>query len=84
MTIADDHAPYHATFTPSVVQSMRAALSDAWQALAAEGLRLEGSAKHAVFEILATGIVQTAELGERDERRMRDAALARYARQRLP
>ena len=84
MTMADNFTPYHATLTPSVVQTMRAALSSAWQKLTDDGVRLDGTAEVAVREILAAGIVQTAELGERDQRRLRDAALARYARQRLP
>ncbi len=72
---------YPNTFTPAVVNTMLGALSDAWRILSAKGIHPDVVAEVAVREILAKGIIQTAELGERDPARLRDAAVAHYMSQ---
>jgi hypothetical protein len=69
------------TLTPAVVSTMLGALSDAWRILAAKGIHPDAVAEVVVREILAKGIIQTAELGERDPARLRDAAVAHYMSQ---
>lgn len=72
--------PNRNAFTPTVVETMVFALSDAWQTLNARGVRFEAAAEIVVRETLAKGVVECAELGERDPYCLRDAALAYYAR----
>ena len=72
---------YPVSFTPSVVNMMLDALADARRILTAKGVQPNAVAEMAVREILAKGIIQTAELGERDPSRLRDAAVAHYMSQ---
>lgn len=72
--------PSRNAFTPTVVNTMVCALSDAWQTLNTRGARLEAAAEIVVRETLAKGVIASAELGERDPYRLCDAALAYYAR----
>jgi hypothetical protein len=83
MTVFDCRLPHGRIFTPDVVDTMLDALAEAWQILTSKGVRPDAIAAPAVREILAKGIVQTAELGERDLRRLRDAALKYYLRRSL-
>ena len=82
-TIADKFIRCQPTFTPRVVESMRVALSEAWQELTNDGVHLEGMAEVAVRDVLAIGIIRQAEVGERDHSRLRDAALEWYAKQQV-
>ncbi len=72
---------YPVSFTPSVVNMMLDALSEARRILTAKGVHPDAVAEPAVREILAKGMIQTAELGERDPARLRDAAVAHYMSQ---
>jgi hypothetical protein len=72
---------YPVSFTPAAVQTMLGALSEARRILSARGVRPDAVAELAVREILAKGIIQKAELGERDPARLRDAAVAHYMSQ---
>lgn len=80
MTNFENYA-YPSTFTPAVVSTMHVALSDAWKILAANGVHPDVVGEAAVREILAKGIIQIAELGERDAVRLRDAAVDHYLSQ---
>ncbi len=73
--------PFDSTFTPAVVTIMLAALSAAQRILAEKGVRPDVVAESAIREILAKGIIRTAQMGERDSYRLRDAAVAHYMEQ---
>lgn len=81
MTIFDCRLPHDRILTPDVVGTMLDALAEAWQILLSKGVRPDALAAPAVREILAKGIVETVELGERDLRELRDAALRHYLKQ---
>jgi hypothetical protein len=67
-------------FDPETVSILSGAYEDSWQSLLASGttFHLGGQEAH-TSEILARGIIELAKLGERDRRRLRDAALAHLA-----
>ena len=65
-----------AVFAPDVVRILTAAFDDAWKSIQ-EGGTTFPSDRHAdaIRELLALRIIETARLGERDQRRLRDDAL---------
>jgi hypothetical protein len=65
-----------AAFGPDVVRILTAAFDDAWKSIQDSGMTFP-SDRHAdaTRELLALRIIETARLGERDERRLRDDAL---------
>ena len=67
-------------FDPESIRVMTAAFEDAWQSLPTAEVRFESDQRDAVRDLLARGIIEAAQLGERDRRRLRDAALARLAK----
>jgi hypothetical protein len=71
------HLSVHA-FDPETIQVLTAAFEDAWQSLAKDGIEL-GPHTDAARDTLAKGIIHAAQLGERDRRSLRDAALAYLA-----
>jgi hypothetical protein len=54
---------------------MTAAFEAAWQSLPTAGVRFEDHQADAVRDMLASCIVEAAQLGERDQHRLRDAGL---------
>jgi hypothetical protein len=67
-------------FDPEAIRILSDAYEDAWQSLHVGGttLHLDGQEVQ-TSEILARCIIELAKLGERDRRRLRDAALAHLA-----
>jgi hypothetical protein len=67
-------------FDPDNIRILSNAFEDAWQSLQPPGttFHLDGQADQA-REILARCIIEMAKLGERDQRKLRDAALAHLA-----
>ena len=65
-----------AVFAPDVVRILTAAFDDAWKSIQDSGMTFP-SDRHAdaTRELLALRIIETARLGERDQRRLRDDAL---------
>jgi hypothetical protein len=67
-------------FDPEAIRTLSAAYEDAWQSLHANGTTLHlGEGETQTSETLARCIIALATLGERDSRRLRDAALAHLA-----
>jgi hypothetical protein len=63
-------------FDPEAIRTLSDAYEDAWQSLHANGTTLHlGGQEVQTSEILARCIIELAKLGERDRRRLRDAAL---------
>ena len=62
-------------FEPETIRVLNAAFEDAWQSLAESGTDL-GPHADATRDTLAKGIVTAATLGERDQWKLRNAALA--------
>ena len=71
--------PHGGVFDPDDVRILTTAFDEAWKAVQASGVALEGRAE-AVRELLALRIIEMAELGERDPHRLRDDALLYLAR----
>jgi hypothetical protein len=67
-------------FDPDSIRILSDAFEDAWQSLQTTGttFHLDGQADQ-TREILARCIIEMAKLGERDQRKLRDAALAHLA-----
>jgi hypothetical protein len=67
-------------FNPDSIRILSDAFEDAWQSLQTTGttFHLDGQADQ-TREILARCIIEMAKLGERDQRKLRDAALAHLA-----
>jgi hypothetical protein len=67
-------------FDPDSIRILGDAFEDAWQSLRATGttFHIDGQAGQ-TREILARCIIEMAKLGERDQRKLRDAALAHLA-----
>jgi hypothetical protein len=67
-------------FDPESISILGDAFEDAWQSLQTVGttFHVDGQAEQ-TREILARCIIEIAKLGERDRRRLRDAALAHLA-----
>ncbi len=65
-------------FDPDTMRILTSAFDDAWQSLQGDGIIL-GADKNAMRDMLAKAVIHTAQLGERDQRRLRDAALAHLA-----
>jgi hypothetical protein len=67
-------------FDPEGIRILSDAYEDAWQSLHASGttLHLDGQEVQ-TSETLARCIIELAKLGERDRRRLRDAALVHLA-----
>jgi hypothetical protein len=67
-------------FDPDSIRILSDAFEDAWQSLQTVGttFHLDGQADQK-REILARCIIEMAKLGERDQRKLRDAALAHLA-----
>jgi hypothetical protein len=63
------------TFDPETIRVLNAAFEDAWQSLTEGGTDL-GPDTDATRDTLAQGIVLAATLGERDQWKLRNAALA--------
>ena len=81
MTVLSFPVPDDASaFDPSTVRILSDAFEEAWQALRTTGTtsHTDGHAQQ-TREILARCIVEIAKRGERDQRRLRDAALAHLA-----
>jgi hypothetical protein len=81
MTVLPFPAPKDAAaFDPSIIRILSDAFEEAWHSLQASGttFHMDGSAER-VREILAQCIVERARRGERDQRRLRDAALIHLA-----
>jgi hypothetical protein len=81
MTIIPFHwRPDASAFDPDSIRILSDAFEDAWQSLQTTGttFHLDGHADQTP-EILARCIIEVAKLGERDRRRLRDAALAHLA-----
>ena len=69
-----------AAFDPSIIRILSDAFEEAWHSLQASGttFHIDGSAEQ-VRKILAQCIIERAKRGERDQRRLRDAALIHLA-----
>src|SRR5205823_2037350 len=70
-----------AEFDPETVRILTAAFDEAWQSVqSSSGISVpsQGCA-NAIREMLALRIIDTARLGERDQRRLRDDALLHLA-----
>jgi hypothetical protein len=67
-------------FDPHSIRILSDAFEDAWQSLQTTGttFHIDGQADQ-TREILARCIIEMAKLGERDQRKLRDAALAHLA-----
>ena len=81
MTILPFPVPADASaFDPSAVRIIGDAFEEAWHYLQSTGttFHTDGHAEQ-TREILARCIIEMAKLGERDQRRLRDAALAHLA-----
>jgi hypothetical protein len=81
MTVLPFPAPKDASaFDPSIIRILSDAFEEAWHSLQASGttFHIDGSAEQ-VREILARCIIERAKRGERDGRRLRDAALVHLA-----
>lgn len=67
-------------FDPSSVRILGDAFEEAWHSLQTSGttFHIDGNAEQ-TREILARAIIEMAKLGERDQRRLRDGALAHLA-----
>jgi hypothetical protein len=65
-------------FDPETMRILTAAFEDAWQSLNGDGIGL-GPHTDAMRDALAKSIIEVATDGERDARRLRDAALAPLA-----
>ena len=70
-----------AAFDPSTIRILSDAFEEAWHSLQASGttFHIDGSSAEQVREILARCIIERAKLGERNRRRLRDAALIHLA-----
>jgi hypothetical protein len=67
-------------FDPETIQILSDAFEDTWQSLHASGSTDHlGGQEQQTSEMLARCIIELAKLGERDRRRLRDAALAHLA-----
>jgi hypothetical protein len=68
-------------FDPDSIRILSNAFEDAWQSLQTTGttFHIDGQADQ-TREILARCIIEMAKLGERDQRKLRDAALAHLAK----
>jgi hypothetical protein len=68
-------------FDPDDVRVLVAAFEDAWRLLAGGGVKFEtDDDRNAMRNEIAKFIIEQARTGERDQRRLRDAALLYYAR----
>jgi hypothetical protein len=64
-------------FDPETISILNDAFENAWQSLNSGGSNVHlGGHEQQTSEILARRIIDLAKLGERDPRRLRDAALA--------
>ena len=63
------------TFDPETIRVLQAAFEDAWQSLTEAGADV-GPHADSTRATLAQGIVLAAQLGERDQWKLRNAALA--------
>jgi hypothetical protein len=72
--------PDASAFDPESIRILSDAFEDAWQSLHTTGttFHLDGRTDQ-TRDILARCIIEVAKLGERDRRRLRDAALAHLA-----
>jgi len=71
-------------FSPDDVRILVAAFDGAWRSLLASGITFESDREsEAVRATLAKYIIEQARFGERDQGRLRDAALLRYAQSKL-
>jgi hypothetical protein len=67
-------------FDPESIQVLCDAFEDAWRALHTSGTTSHlGGQEEQTSEMLARYIIELAKLGERDPRRLREAALAHLA-----
>jgi len=72
--------PHVSAFDPETVSILSDAFEDSWQSLHKSGTTLHlGGQEEQTSEMLARCIIELAKLGERDPRRLRDAALAHLA-----
>jgi hypothetical protein len=68
------------SFDPAIVNHLVAAFADAWRFLEASGVNFGTDERIKIArETLAASIIDAAKLGERDETKLSDAALARWA-----
>ena len=65
-------------FDPDEVGILSGALDDAWKTVTASGAHLDGNAQ-AVRDALAKHIVEAAQRGELNKRKLCDGALAHFA-----
>jgi hypothetical protein len=71
-------------FNPDDVRILVAAFDNAWQSLLASGITFESDRESkAVRARLAKYIIEQAQHGERDQRRLRDGALLQYTQSNL-
>ena len=71
--------PRDGSFDPEHIRILTNAFEEAWDALKSSGTTLTHGHADATREVLAKLIIEMAKLGERDQRRLRDAALAHLA-----
>jgi hypothetical protein len=80
MTAAEFPRHLIGSFDPSLSSHLVAAFADAWRFLEASGVVFGSEDQTAIArETLATSIIEAAKLGERDETKLRDAALVGWA-----
>jgi len=71
-------------FSPDDVRILLAAFDGAWRSLLASGITFESDREsEAVRSTLARYIIEQARFGERDQGRLRNGALLRYAQSKL-
>jgi hypothetical protein len=70
-------------FDPDEVDILASALDDAWKTIKASGARLDGDAR-AVRDALAKHIVEAAQRGELNKRKLCEGAVAHFATMNLP
>jgi hypothetical protein len=71
-------------FNPDDVRILVAAFDGAWRSLLASGIAFESDRESkAVRDTLAKYIIEQAQHGERDQRRLRDGALLQYTQSKL-
>jgi hypothetical protein len=72
--------PDASAFDPETISILSDAFEGAWQSLNSGGSNVHlGGQEAQTSEVLARCIIELAKLGERDHRRLRDAALAHLA-----
>jgi hypothetical protein len=68
------------TFNPEVIRVLESAFETTWAALLASGAPFAQEYRDAARDILIQSVIQAAESGERDERKLSDGALLQLSK----